>query len=205
MTLAGVERPTKDQPWKEATAEGIKQSVDIAAAAMTGNYVGPLVAAVALVPTTSSFSCPNLTTLKIPLLTNSSTSPSIVLISSVAGVIPAPTRALYASSKGASLLLYQSLAIEHPSIAFTLMLPGTIEGDFRASAVDASFGGVHEADPNKHGLSRETIAARVVRAVDRGDKAVWMPVLYRFAHALYWIWPSFIEHVASAKYNFAAK
>jgi short-subunit dehydrogenase len=128
----------------------------------------------------------------------------MVLISTVAGVVPAPTRAIYASSKGASLLLYQSLAIEHPSIAFTLILPGTIEGGFRASAVDAAFGGVHESDPNKYGLRREAVAMRVVRAVDRGDKFVWMPLLYRFAHALYWIWPSFVEHQASAKYNFTA-
>ncbi|KAJ2988902.1 hypothetical protein NUW58_g3739 [Xylaria curta] len=35
---------------------------------------------------------------------------------------------LYAATKAASLLLYQSLAIEHPEIAFTCVLPATIEG-----------------------------------------------------------------------------
>jgi short-subunit dehydrogenase len=110
---------------------------------------------------------------------------------------------LYASSKGASLLLYQALAVEHPSIAFTFVLPGTIEGDFRASTVDASLGDLHETDPNKHGLRRQVVAARIVRAVDAEDKVVWMPLLYRFARALYWLWPSFIEHQASAKYNFS--
>ena len=91
-------------------------------------------------------------------MTRTSPSPAVLLLSSVASVIPAPTRALYAASKGASLLLYQSLAIEHPDVAFTFILPGTIEGDFRKSAVDG--GPPREADPNRHGLRREVVAQR---------------------------------------------
>jgi len=33
-------------------------------------------------------------------------------------------------------MLFRALAIEHPSITFSLICPGTIEGNFRASAVD---------------------------------------------------------------------
>lgn len=33
-------------------------------------------------------------------------------------------------------MLFRALAIEHPSIAFNYICPGTIEGNFRASAVD---------------------------------------------------------------------
>jgi short-subunit dehydrogenase len=73
---------------------------------------------------------------------------------------------LYASTKSTSLLLYQALAIEHPSIAFTLFLPGTIGGDFCASAVDD--GKVVEVDPQKVGLKREAVANRIVRSIDWG-------------------------------------
>lgn len=137
------------------------------------------------------------------MLTRTSPSPSILLISSVAAIIPAPTRALYCSTKAASLLLYQSLAIEHPGIAFTYFLPGTIEGNFRASAVDS--GPVRESDPNKHGLKTEYVATRCIDAVDRrltGSIIVpWIP--YKLAHHLYYLWPSVIERGAAKKYHFA--
>ncbi|KAF6758806.1 hypothetical protein DFP72DRAFT_161077 [Ephemerocybe angulata] len=168
------------------TTEGIQKVSDVATAAITGNYTGPLIAAVTF----------------IPLLSSTSKAPSIVLISSAASVIPAPTRTLYASTKAASLVLYQALSIEHPQIAFTHIMPATVEGDFRASAVDS--GPVREMDPNKHGLKREYVAQRCIRAVDRGEKTVFMPAVMRFAHLLYWIWPAFIEKKARVKYNFEA-
>lgn len=62
-------------------------------------------------------------------------------------------------------MLYQALSIEHPSITFTHCVPSTVEGDFRASAVDG--GTVREADPNKSGLKREDVARRCVKAVDK--------------------------------------
>lgn len=138
---------------------------------------------------------------QIPLLTATSVSPSILLVSSLAALIPAPTRTLYASTKAASLVLYQALSIEHPSINFTFFTPSTVEGDFRASAVDS--GPVRESDPNKHGLKREDVAMRCIEAVDTYEKTVFMPRIMRFGHLLYWIWPSFVEWRARKKYNFA--
>jgi len=125
-----------------------------------------------------------------------------MLLSSLASIIPAPTRTLYGSTKGASLLLYQSLAIEHPEVAFTFILPSTIEGNFRASAVDS--GRVREKDPNKSGLKRVDVAAGCINAVDRGEKVVFMPSWNRYAHLLYWLWPSVVERAAARKYNFKA-
>lgn len=136
------------------------------------------------------------------MLSRTSKAPSILLVSSVAAVVPAPTRALYCSTKASSLLLYQALAIEHRDIAFTLLLPATIEGNFRASAVDS--GPVREADPNKHGLKIDYVARRCIDAVDRGVKGTvilpWFP--YRFAHLLYLVWPGVVERGAAKKYNF---
>ncbi|KAI0635725.1 NAD-P-binding protein [Trametes polyzona] len=187
LEVAGLERRGGEFHPPRADAEGIRRAVSAATAAIQGNYLGPLVSVVTF----------------IPLLSATSSAPSVVLISSLAGVIPAPTRSIYASTKGASLLLYQSLAIEHPDIAFTHILPATVEGDFRASAVDG--GSVREADPNTHGLKREAVARRCLAAVDRGEKAVFMPALIsRVGHLLYWLFPSVVERAAAKKYNYRA-
>lgn len=139
---------------------------------------------------------------QIPMLTRTSTAPAILLVSSLAALVPAPTRALYAATKASSLLLYQALAIEHRDIAFAFILPGTIEGDFRASAVDS--GPVREADPNKHGLKINYVAAKCIEAVDRGVRGnVMMPwIPYFFAPSLYCLFPSLVERLAARKYNF---
>ncbi|KAJ3930722.1 MAG: hypothetical protein NXY57DRAFT_1010745 [Lentinula lateritia] len=89
----------------DASEEGIQVALNVAEAATKGNYLGPLIAAVSL----------------IPILKRTSKSPSVLLISSVGAVIPAPSRTLYGSTKSASLLLYQALAIEHPSIRFSFV------------------------------------------------------------------------------------
>ena len=117
------------------------------------------------------------------MLERTSSKPAILLISSVAGVIPAPTRSLYGSSKGAGLILFQALSIEHPKIHFTMSLPATVEGNFRASAVDA--GPVRESLSGA--LKKEYVAEKSVNAVDKLQKVVWMPKFYNFAFFLYWI------------------
>ncbi|EDR04783.1 uncharacterized protein LACBIDRAFT_303996 [Laccaria bicolor S238N-H82] len=186
MAVAGVETANGGFTPEEATREGIKRVTEVATAAITGNYVGPLIAAVTF----------------IPLLSKTSKSPAITLVSSLASVIAAPTRTIYASTKAASLVLYQALSIEHPNISFSLILPSTVEGDFRASAVDS--GPVREVDPNKHGLKREDVARRCIAAADAGEKTVFIPPFVRYGHLLYWIWPSFVEWRARKKYNFGA-
>ncbi|ELU44548.1 short chain dehydrogenase domain-containing protein [Rhizoctonia solani AG-1 IA] len=157
---------------------GVGRAVTVAVKAIEGNYVGPLVS--------------------IPFLESTSKKPAIALISSLAAVVPAPTRAIYCSTKSAGLLLFQSLAIEHPRIKFSNIIPATIEGDFRASAVDG--GDVREV--LKGALGREQVAQAIIHAVDTEQRNVWMPRTMRFAPFLYWIWPSFVEKKAMKKYNF---
>ncbi|KAH9928689.1 uncharacterized protein B0H18DRAFT_1000160 [Fomitopsis serialis] len=187
MEVAGLERDGRSFTPSQATMEGIKHTVDVASKAVNVNYIGPLVSAVTL----------------LPLLQRSSPSPSVLLLSSLAALVPAPTRALYGSSKAASLMLYQSLAIEHPAVTFTFAIPATVRGDFRASAVDG--GSVREANPNTHGARPEDVARRCVQAVDAGEKFVWIPYMFsKLGQLLYWVFPGFVEGMASKKYNFAA-
>ena len=138
---------------------------------------------------------------QIPLMRSTSASPSVLLVSSLASVIPAPTRAIYGSTKAASFNLYQALSIEHPSVDFSYVLPSTVEGNFRASAVDG--GPVREEDPTRAGLKRDDVAERCVRAIDGREKIVFIPAFYKFAQLLSWIWPSYVERKAARKYNFA--
>ncbi|KAH8890048.1 short-chain dehydrogenase [Thozetella sp. PMI_491] len=181
MQLTGVETASED-----ASIAGIRNAVDISGKAIQGNFVGPLVSALTFIPT----------------LIRTSPSPAILLVSSVAALIPPPTRALYGSTKASSLLLFQAIAIEHPEIAFTNLIPATIEGDFRASAVDG--GPVREANPNQHGLKLDYVAKRCADAVDEaatGNVIVpWIP--YGLGHILYWFWPTFVENRARKKYNY---
>ena len=99
------------------------------------------------------------------------------------------------------MILYQSLAIEHPSVAFSYVLPATIEGDFRASAVDSA--DARQAEPNKRGLKREYVAKRCIQAVDEGTRNVFLPWWFgRQGHLLYWFIPGVIEKISARKYHF---
>ncbi|KAG8736745.1 hypothetical protein FRC12_017470 [Ceratobasidium sp. 428] len=164
---------------------GVGHTKTVALKALEGNYIGPLVSAVTF----------------IPLLETTSKRPAIALISSLAAVVPAPTRALYCSTKSASLLLFQSLAIENPRIKFTNIIPSTIEGDFRASAVDS--GDVREV--LKGALKKQAVAEAIMRGVDTETRNVWMPNTMRMGLFLYWLWPGLIEKIAMRKYNFGVR
>ncbi|KAI1438991.1 short chain dehydrogenase [Xylaria sp. CBS 124048] len=190
MALTGIEFECSHE---DPTTDGIRRAAGYAEKAAQGNFFGPLVAVVTFLST----------------MKRTSEAPAILLVSSVAAVVPAPTRALYAATKAASLLFFQSLSIEHPDVAFTAILPATIEGNFRASAVDA------DADPrqnktadetNKRGLKMDYVANRCADAVDRGLRGnvviPWFP--YAIAHHLYYLWPSVIEAQARRKYKFTA-
>ncbi|KAG9094228.1 hypothetical protein FS749_012867 [Ceratobasidium sp. UAMH 11750] len=161
---------------------GVGHTKAVALKALEGNYLGPLVSATTL----------------IPLLETTSKKPAIALISSLAAVVPAPTRALYCSTKSAGLVLFQSLTIEHPRIKFTNIIPSTIEGDFRASAVDG--GDVREV--LKGALKKQTVAEAIVRGIDTETRSVWMPSTMRMGLFLYWLWPGLIERIAIKKYKF---
>ncbi|KAG8954735.1 hypothetical protein FRC04_011168 [Tulasnella sp. 424] len=93
-----------------------------------------------------------------------------------------------------------SLAIEHPKIRFSHVLPATIEGDFRKGAVD---GPGAEESPNsaKKALKVDYVAEACIDAVDKAVKTTFMPWHYRWAHLLYWLAPSWVEAGASRKYN----
>ncbi|KZV75236.1 NAD-P-binding protein [Peniophora sp. CONT] len=170
--------------------EGVQQCAQAATKALNGNYLGPLNTAVTM----------------IPLMEKTSASPAIHLISSLGAAVPAPTRSLYGSTKAGALALYQALAIEHPSITFSYILPSTVQGLFRASAVDAESVPAGQENPapefNTDGLQPDAVAKRCIAAIDKQEKLVFFPPFYAYAQLLYWLWPSYIEKKAAKKYGF---
>ncbi|KIM31064.1 hypothetical protein M408DRAFT_327957 [Serendipita vermifera MAFF 305830] len=169
----------------ETSVEAVKLTGEVAQKAISGNFTGPLLTAVTF----------------IPQLQRTSQAPAILLISSVAALIPAPSRSLYCSSKAASLMLFRSLAIEHPSIAFNYICPGTIEGSFRASAVDG--GDVREALDGA--LKIEEVASRCMRMVDHNEGLVMVPWKYTPALWLSLLVPWFTDRKAAEKYGYTSK
>jgi short-subunit dehydrogenase len=115
--------------------------------------------------------------------------------------MPAPTRSLYCASKAASLLLYQSLIVEHPQIQFSIVIPGTVAGNFRVSSIDRGTE-LDVAEEKKGGLTPNQVASECVSAVDKRKKYVWLPWYYRLGHLIYWIWPGLIEKQSRKKYRY---
>src|SRR5882762_920696 len=141
FTIVGARGASMKDP-DVPSPDDVQRVADVALGAAKGNFIGPLVTAVTMVRpeifSPSRASCHSskfvfvriMRTIQIPVL-NRSPSPSILLVSSLAAVIPAPTRTLYVSTKAASLTLYQSMSIEHSNITFTVAIPSTVE-DFEA-------------------------------------------------------------------------
>ena len=128
---------------------------------------------------------------------STSSRPAVVTIGSVAGLIPAPTRAVYCASKSAQHLLVRSVDLECESQAgmpgpgqsrrarvhFLLVAPGPIKNSFVATySVDASTG---PRDRRDHALGVEDVVRATLRRVDAEQWGVLvMPSYLRVAWIL---------------------
>ena len=83
----------------QLNADDVKKTVEVSDAAIRGNHTGPLVSAITLACLTLRIPLIERTksALQIPLLEASSPSPSLLLVSSFAALVPLPTRSLYCS------------------------------------------------------------------------------------------------------------
>ncbi|KAI9246593.1 hypothetical protein BY458DRAFT_494717 [Sporodiniella umbellata] len=106
-----------------------------------------------------------------PLLAQSSVAPNLMVISSMAGKVGAPTRALYAGAKHALHGFFDSLRLES-SVHVGLICPGTVDTDLRASAVDRSMG-ITGSTQNK--LSASKVAERIIAASDQREREIYLP------------------------------
>jgi short-subunit dehydrogenase len=135
---------------------------------------------------------------QLPLLQLSSAEPAFSTLGSLAGLVPAPTRALYGASKAGQHMLLQGLALEAAAqakadsrrahVRFLHVLPGTIATGFRAGAVDGApeESGARDSSWDRESksdvLTAEHVAQQTILAVDRQTQGeLLMPPKYRFA------------------------
>ncbi|ORX39200.1 hypothetical protein BD324DRAFT_618829 [Kockovaella imperatae] len=119
------------------TKEGLDRLAEDARVSVEVNYIGTTLALAAFLPT----------------LASSSRSPAMHHLSSVGAMIPAPRRAVYASTKAAALMLVETCRVEceGSGVRFLSILPGTIDNDFRTkSAVSGSKGNCEVQQGIKH-------------------------------------------------------
>ncbi|EGF84046.1 hypothetical protein BATDEDRAFT_21723 [Batrachochytrium dendrobatidis JAM81] len=136
----------------------------------------------------------------------------ILVISSVAGVIPAPTRSIYTASKHALTGFFKALRIElaYSGVSVCIAFPGTVNTAFRESAVDVEVSKTESPEMTRRIMNRkqpgsmtaDSCAANIIYGADRGDREIYLPRLYYFAHVLSMFMPEVMDYFAAKKYGY---
>jgi short-subunit dehydrogenase len=153
------------------------------------------------ITTINYFAAVHTTRLVLPMLLASSGQPNLMVISSMAGKVGAPTRAMYSGSKHAVHGFFDSLRVEMVpfNIHVGLVCPGTVDTELRQSAVDLGSGSSSEiAGTTKGKLSPQAVADRILLASDRREREVYIPGYYYWA---LWVARSWIDALAQKKYR----
>ncbi|GJJ78940.1 hypothetical protein EMPS_11299 [Entomortierella parvispora] len=197
--LAGINSTVSDSVVLPSKAqEAFEASIKI----MNVNYHAPL----------------NLTTHFLPTLTKSSSAGNIMVVSSMAGKVGAPTRAIYCASKHAAQGFFEALGmeVERTGVHVGIVSPGTVATDLRQSAVDlpknnaasssSSSAGPSETKPiagtKKGAMTARACAEGIVRGSDLRQHEVIMPWFYHVSLVLQIVSPGLVRWLAKKKYGY---
>lgn len=124
----------------------------------------------------------HLTQLAMPQLEK--THGTVVMMSSIAGVVSAPRYGAYAASKFALEALAMAMRSElaKSGVKVVVIRPGPVATPFRVNATRAE-GEAYDAPVDPKAQAPETIALLTLRAVDRGTSIVETSAYVRFASA----------------------
>jgi short-subunit dehydrogenase len=124
----------------------------------------------------------HLTQIALPQLEK--TRGTVVMMSSIAGVVAAPRYGAYAASKFALEALAMSMRSELAAsgVKIVVIRPGPVATPFRVNATRAE-GEAYDAPVDPKAQAPETIADLTLRAVDRGSSIVETSAYVRFASA----------------------
>ncbi|KAI8077713.1 uncharacterized protein BX664DRAFT_343312 [Halteromyces radiatus] len=152
------------------------------------------------------FAAVHTTRLVLPFLLKSffqQRQPNLIVISSMAGKVGAPTRSLYSGSKHAVHGFFDSLRVELApyNIHVGIVCPGTVDTDLRQSAVDLDASTSVIAGSTKGKLSPQVVAERILLASDAREREVYLPGYYYWA---LWLSRSWIDGFAKRKYRQAS-
>lgn len=143
------------------------------------------------------FSPVKLTKLLWPLLVKSSHA-NIVNISSVTGTFGFPQRSAYAASKHAMEGFFESWELENkqPHIHFTIVAPGRILTNISYNALKND-GSKHEVldEGQAKGIKAEVCARRIVKAVERNSRKVYIVQQERILLFLHRFFPSLFVYL----------
>lgn len=138
----------------------------------------------------------------VPILLRSSKAPNFMVISSMAGKVGAPTRALYAGSKHALHGFFDSLRVEVKDLHVGLVCPATVDTDLRQTAVDLNNDSTNIAGSTKGKLSPQAVAQRIIQASDKQEREVYIPAY--FGYLALWaklLASSWVDWAAARKYS----
>ncbi|KAG0243842.1 hypothetical protein B0O80DRAFT_478132 [Mortierella sp. GBAus27b] len=220
--LAGIDY-TKEASPKDSGVSGSEQesfdhllptnsqaALDASVRIMNVNYHAPL----------------NLACHFLPSLTRTSVAGNIIVVSSMAGKVGAPTRSIYSGSKHAAQGFFESLGmeVERKGVHVGIVSPGTVITDLRHSAVDlpppntsgtvpgpnggdgANSSG--NAEPTKiSGTKKGAMSARacaegIVQGSDLRQHDVVMPWFYHVSLVLKLFNPGLVRRLAKKKYGY---
>lgn len=140
----------------------------------------------------------------LPLLIKSSRAPNVMVMSSLAGKVGAPTRSLYAGSKHALHGFFDSLRVEvEPyGVHVGIICPGTVNTELRHTAVDSKLGTGVVAGSKRGKLTPKQVARRTLEASDRREREVYIPAT--MGYAALWgklLASSWVDWAAKKKYK----
>ncbi|KAF9311772.1 hypothetical protein BG003_007043 [Podila horticola] len=198
--LAGTEKtstaqPTGDDDLSHLLPSNPKAALDASIKIMNLNYHAPL----------------NLTSHFLPALTQTSRAGNIIVVSSMAGKLGAPTRSIYCGSKHAAQGFFDSLGmeVEKTGVHVGIVSPGTVETDLRRSAVDLPSSSSTDSSeaPKATGTKKGAMSARacaegIVRGSDLRQHEVIMPWFYQVSLVLQMLSPSLVRWLAKKKYGY---
>ncbi|KAF8930805.1 hypothetical protein BGZ52_000568 [Haplosporangium bisporale] len=197
--LAGTEnippaQLTGDGDFAHLLPSNPKAALDASVKIMNLNYHAPL----------------NLTGHFLPALTQTSRAGNIIVVSSMAGKLGAPTRSIYCGSKHAAQGFFDSLGmeVEKTGVHVGIVSPGTVETDLRQSAVDlpsplsSSSEGPKATGTKKGAMSAKACAEGIVRGSDLRQHEVIMPWFYHASLILQMLSPSLVRWLAKKKYGY---
>lgn len=144
---------------------------------------------------------PILTTqLFLPELQKNASS-QIIVISSASGVMAAPSRTLYTASKHAITGFFRALRMEvrKSGVSICHVMPGSVDTEFRASAVDAK-SVPDQSTKSRKVMSPEKCASIILNAAQKMKEEVYIPKVYQYAVLFGVLFPRLIEWLAAKKY-----
>ncbi|KAF9916721.1 hypothetical protein BX616_003022 [Lobosporangium transversale] len=165
----------------------------------------------------------NLTSHFLPALIQTSSAGNIIVVSSMAGKIGAPTRSIYCASKHAAQGFFDALGmeVERTGVHVGIVSPGTVDTDLRQSAVDLPKSEAYDlsssssaqantsrselkriAGTKKGAMTAHACAEGIVRASDYRQHDAVMPWFYQMSLILNLISPPLVRWLAKKKYGY---